>query len=76
MSARPSYVPQHTLPSDPEQSRFRFIIVAGKRARQIHRGAHPIIPTASKKPTRIAMVESERGLIAFESGLIAFENGE
>lgn len=58
---------QWCLPDDPEQNRFRFIIVAAARARQIYRGASPIIPTGSRKPTKIAMIESQKGLIRYES---------
>ena len=42
-----------TLPDDGEQSTYRFIIVAAKRARQLQGGARPVLPTASKKPTVI-----------------------
>src|SRR5260370_15891397 len=46
-----------TLPDDPEQSTYRFIIVAAKRARQLQSGHRPVLPTSSKKPTVIAMEE-------------------
>ena len=55
-----------TLPDDGEQSTYRFIIVAAKRARQLQGGARPVLPTASKKPTVIAMEESRRGLVKYE----------
>ena len=32
-----------TLPDDPEQSTYRFIIVAAKRARQLQGGARPVL---------------------------------
>lgn len=54
-----------TIPDDPEQSTYRFIIVAAKRARQIQSGARPVLPTSSKKPTVIAMEEVRRGLIKY-----------
>lgn len=54
-----------TLPDDPEQSTYRFIIVAAKRARQIQGGARPVLPTSSKKPTIIAVEEVRRGLIKY-----------
>jgi DNA-directed RNA polymerase subunit omega len=50
-----------TIPDDPEQSTYRFIIVAAKRARQLQGGARPVLPTSSKKPTIIAMEEVRRG---------------
>ena len=39
-----------TLPDDPEQSTYRFIIVAAKRARQLQGGARPVLPTSSGTP--------------------------
>ncbi len=54
-----------TIPDDPEQSTYRFIIVAAKRARQLQSGARPVLPTASKKPTIIAMEEVRRGLVKY-----------
>ena len=55
-----------TIPDDPEQSTYRFIIVAAKRARQLQGGARPFLPTSSKKPTVIAMEEVRRGLVKYE----------
>jgi DNA-directed RNA polymerase subunit omega len=54
-----------TIPDDPEQSTYRFIIVAAKRARQLQSGARPFLPTSSKKPTVIAMEETRRGLVKY-----------
>ena len=54
-----------TLPDDPEQSTYRFIIVSAKRARQLQSGARPVLPTSSKKPTVIAMEEVRRGLVKY-----------
>ncbi|MCS7315065.1 MAG: DNA-directed RNA polymerase subunit omega [Bryobacterales bacterium] len=54
------------IPDDPEQSTYRFIIVAAKRARQLQSGKRPMLPTASKKPTVIAMEEVRRGLVKWE----------
>jgi DNA-directed RNA polymerase subunit omega len=55
-----------TIPDDPDQSTFRFIIVAAKRARQLQGGSRPFLPTSSKKPTVIAMEEVRRGLVKYE----------
>jgi DNA-directed RNA polymerase subunit omega len=55
-----------TIPDDPEQSTYRFIIVAAKRARQLQGGARPVLPTSSKKPTIIAVEEVRRGLVKYE----------
>lgn len=49
-----------TIPDDEEQSTYRFIIVAAKRARQLQGGARPVLPTSSKKSTIIAMEEVRR----------------
>ena len=38
-----------SLPDDAEQSTYRFIIVAAKRARQLQGGQRPFLPTSSKK---------------------------
>jgi DNA-directed RNA polymerase subunit omega len=54
-----------TLPDDPEQSTYRFIIVSAKRARQLQGGARPVLPTAQKKPTVIATEEVRRGLVKY-----------
>ena len=56
----------HTIPDDPEQSTYRWIIIAAKRARQLQGGARPFLPTTSKKPTVIAMEEVSRGLVKWE----------
>ncbi|GEM_PF-880054 len=57
--------PAATIPGDPEQSVYRFIIVAAKRARQLQSGARPKIPTQSRKMTRVAIEETRRGLVPF-----------
>jgi len=54
-----------TIPDDEEQSTYRFIIVAAKRARQLQGGARPVLPTSSKKYTIIAMEEVRRGLVKY-----------
>jgi DNA-directed RNA polymerase subunit omega len=54
-----------TIPDDPDQSMYRFIIVAAKRARQLQGGARPVLPTSSKKPTVIATEEVRRGLVKY-----------
>jgi len=55
-----------TLPDDIDQSTYRFIIVAAKRARQLQGGQRPVLPTSSKKSTVIAMEEARRGLVKYE----------
>jgi DNA-directed RNA polymerase subunit omega len=55
-----------SIPDDPEQSTYRFIIVAAKRARQLQAGSRPFLPTSSKKRTVIAMEEVRRGLVKYD----------
>jgi DNA-directed RNA polymerase subunit omega len=56
-----------SIPDDPDQSTYRFIIVAAKRARQLQAGHRPVLPTSSKKSTVIAMEEARRGLVKYET---------
>jgi DNA-directed RNA polymerase subunit omega len=56
----------YIIPDDDEQSTYRFIIVAAKRARQLQGGARPALPTSSKKATVIAAEEVRRGLVKYE----------
>ncbi|MEP6715839.1 MAG: DNA-directed RNA polymerase subunit omega [Terriglobia bacterium] len=56
-----------SIPDDPDQSTYRFIIVAAKRARQLQSGHRPVLPTSSRKPTVIAMEEARRGLVKYEN---------
>jgi len=47
-------------------SKYRFIIVAAERAKQLQNNAKPKIKTRSTKPAYIAMKELEQDLLAFE----------
>ena len=47
-------------------SKFRFIIIAAERAKQIQNNAKPKVKTKSTKPAFIAMREVEQDLISFE----------
>jgi DNA-directed RNA polymerase subunit omega len=47
-------------------SKYRFIIIAAERAKQLQNNAKPKIKTKSTKPAHIAMKELEEGLISFE----------
>lgn len=47
-------------------SKFRFILVAAKRARQLQAGARPLVQTQTKKLTKVAQMEVEAGLIPIE----------
>lgn len=52
--------------TDNIDSKFRFILIAAKRARQLQSGAKPLVPTHSRKPTRIAQEEVRAGVIKWE----------
>jgi DNA-directed RNA polymerase omega subunit len=54
------------IPIDEEQSVYRFIIAASKRARKLQAGARPLISTTSRKPTKIAMEEIRQGSVEVE----------
>lgn len=47
-------------------SRFKFVVIAAKRAVQLQRGARPKIQTSSTKWTRVAIRETEKNLITFK----------
>ena len=47
-------------------SKFRFVILASKRAKELLTGAKPRIKSKSKNPIRIAQNEVAQGLIDFE----------
>ena len=54
------------IPNDEEQSVYRFIIAASRRARQLQTGARPTISTTSRKPTKIGMEEIRNADLAVE----------
>ena len=47
-------------------SKFRFVILASKRAKQILKGAKVKVRSKSKNPIRIAQIEMKEGLIDYE----------
>jgi len=56
------------MPKIPENigSKYRFIIIAAERAKQLQNKARPKIKCHSTKPAYIAIREVEAGLISFE----------
>jgi DNA-directed RNA polymerase subunit omega len=66
MTDTPRHNSNASIPDDPDQSTYRFIIVAAKRARQLQGGMRPFLPTTSKKPTVTAIEEVRRGLVKYE----------
>jgi len=57
-------------------SKFRFILVAAKRARQLQAGAKPLVQTPTRKVTKVAQLEVESGLVPFEALEPVGSNGE
>jgi DNA-directed RNA polymerase subunit omega len=56
------------MPKVPENigSKYRFIIIAAQRAKQLQNRAKPKIKVRSSKPAYVAIREVEAGLISFE----------
>jgi DNA-directed RNA polymerase omega subunit len=49
-------------------SMFAFVVVAGKRARQLMSGASPLVANPrSHKPTRVAMEELNAGQLEYKT---------
>jgi DNA-directed RNA polymerase subunit omega len=47
-------------------SKYRKILIAAKRSKQIQKGARPRVQLVNAKPTRIALEEVSRGLVDYE----------
>lgn len=47
-------------------SKFRFILVAARRARQLQAGAKPLVQAPGKRSTRVAQQEVGAGLVPVE----------
>jgi DNA-directed RNA polymerase omega subunit len=56
------------------ESKFRFVHVAARRARQLMGGMPAMVESNSRKPTRIAEEEVLRGLIEYECFPVAKKN--
>lgn len=48
-------------------SKYRFILLSAKRARQLQGGARPMVQTAIKRFTKVAQLEVLAGLVPFEN---------
>lgn len=48
------------------ENKYRKVLIATQRAKQIRRGAHPLVNLPGAKPIRVALEEVDQGLIAFE----------
>lgn len=47
-------------------SKYRLVLLAAKRSKQLQRGAKPRIPSGAKKNTRVALDEVQRGLVQYQ----------
>jgi len=47
-------------------SKYRKILIAAKRSKQLQKGARPRVTLTNAKPTRVALEELKRGLVDFE----------
>lgn len=47
-------------------SKYRLILIAARRSKQIQKGDSPRLVSNSHKPTRVALEEVHKGLIPFE----------
>ncbi|HLG13589.1 MAG TPA: DNA-directed RNA polymerase subunit omega [Blastocatellia bacterium] len=48
-------------------SKYRLVLLAAKRSKQLQRGAKQRVHTTAKKPIRIALEEVKRGLVLYQS---------
>lgn len=48
------------------ESKYRFILLAAKRARQLQAGARALIQAPTKRPTKVAQLEVSANLVPFE----------
>lgn len=55
----------HKIP-DYIDSKFRFILIAAERARQLQNGAPPMLDSKSRKVAHIAIKETEQKLVEYE----------
>jgi DNA-directed RNA polymerase subunit omega len=59
-------VTEHNENSPPIDSKYRKILIAAKRSKQLQKGARPRVQMPNNKPTRVAVEEINRGLIQYE----------
>ena len=55
-----------TTTNESNESKFRMILLAAKRARQVQSGAKPLVHTTARKATRIAQEELKAGVLPYE----------
>jgi DNA-directed RNA polymerase omega subunit len=48
-------------------SKYRLVLLAAKRSKQLQKGAKPRVQSAAKKHTRVALEEVQRGLVQYQT---------
>lgn len=59
------YIPLEKL-MHKDTSLYKLILVAASRANELAQGAHPLIPTASKKISSVALEEIAMGKVRYK----------
>ena len=66
-----------TIESQAPESKFAFVVVAARRARQLMSGANPLVANPrSHKPTRVAVEELGAGVLEYQLPVIPGETVE
>lgn len=47
-------------------SKYRLVLLAAQRSKQLQKGAKPRLQTTAKKPTRVALEEAQRGFLQYQ----------
>jgi DNA-directed RNA polymerase omega subunit len=47
-------------------SKYRLVLLAAKRSKQIQKGARPRLQSLAKKATRVALEEVQNGLVQYQ----------
>ena len=60
-----------TVENQAPESKFAFVVVAARRARQLMSGAAPLVANPrSHKPTRVAVEELNAGVLEYQHPII------
>ena len=57
-------------------SKYRLVLLAAKRSKQLQKGARPRVHGGARKPTRVALEEVERGLVPYQQFVKAAKTEE
>ena len=47
-------------------SKYRLVLLAAKRSKQLQKGARPRLQSSAKKTTRVALEEVQNGLVQYQ----------